>query len=147
MRRSAIPAAILVAVAIGNRAVVATTDLSAWELGGFGMFSTLDAPHTRLLRATITMPDGGTATVTELGGQDELAQQLRVWPTRDRAQRLAQGLASMAFESAEEQAVPAAAGVQPQSVRVELFSLVPQADSTDGSATLGLELIIEASSS
>ena len=45
--RSAVPAALLVTVALGQIVLARTVDLSPWKGGGFGMFATLDGTASR----------------------------------------------------------------------------------------------------
>lgn len=90
--RALLPALLLVVIALTNRVVVARTDLSPWELGGFGMFSTTDAPRHRVLRVTGETAERATVVLDPGPGSREAIDELLVFPTEARSASLAQTL-------------------------------------------------------
>lgn len=50
--------ALLTVVALAQIGIAASTDLTPWKGGGFGMFSTLDGTGSRQLRITLIGPEG-----------------------------------------------------------------------------------------
>src|SRR5262245_54571930 len=56
-----IPLALLIAVAIGQIALVRVAALTAWKGGGFGMFSTLDHGAFRRIDIVVDAPDRSEA--------------------------------------------------------------------------------------
>jgi hypothetical protein len=95
-RRSALWAAVapLVLVAVAGRHVQlrASSDLTAWKGGGFGMFSTVDSPGTRLVRVEVTS-EWGRLSVAMPADLKDLAGEVRAAPSPARMSALAQALA------------------------------------------------------
>jgi hypothetical protein len=54
---AALPAALLVVVAVGQLVLAHTRGLSAWKGGGFGMFASLDARPFRYVRVFVEAPE------------------------------------------------------------------------------------------
>ena len=54
--RTAIPAALLLAVAVSQVVLVRVADLSPWKGGGFGMFATTDGTAFRYVRLFVDAP-------------------------------------------------------------------------------------------
>jgi len=145
MKRCLIPAVILLIASLGNRLVVAGTELSPWDLAGFGMFSSIDAPHTRIVRVTVESPTGETALLMDLAHNPELVDQLRVWPNTQRAQALATQLQLGSFSMDNGTAFPDSAGDQPASVKVEVFSTHRIGEASDPKQTqLETKRLVEA---
>ena len=92
MRRSRLlpyfPPALLVVVAVVQFAVAQTTSLSAWKLGGFGMFSTSNSTVSRSLRVTLDTEGGLFMVPGPLGSAWDLT-----WP-RGSVLRAAAGAAA-----------------------------------------------------
>ena len=86
--RVAAPSALLVAIAVGQFALAWRADLSPWKGGGFGMFSTLDAPGFRDVRIVVHAP-GRSETLTIAPSQDDVAARAATLPTNARLWRLA----------------------------------------------------------
>lgn len=63
-----VPPALLLLVAVAQFAVAKTTTLSAWKLGGFGMFSTSNSSSFRVLRVTLD-GDGGRYVIPDDPGE------------------------------------------------------------------------------
>lgn len=80
---AAVPSALLCAVATFHLCGVVFADLSAWKGGGFGMFSTVDAPHARFLRISLITEDGETVIVTPPRWAKEV-RKIRTMPTAPR---------------------------------------------------------------
>ena len=55
---SSLAPGLLVLVACVQLTLVRTSDLTAWKGGGFGMFSTYDAPTSRALRLVLLTEEG-----------------------------------------------------------------------------------------
>ncbi len=109
-RAHLLPAALLVVLAFGNRVITNQSDLSPWELGGFGMFSTIDSPQSRLVLLEGTTLDGERLVLEAPAEVAESIQQLRVWPTLDRTDHVRLQLESFRWARKEEVAVIDAAG-------------------------------------
>ncbi len=90
--RVILPALLLLAVGIMNRVAVAQTNLSAWELGGFGMFSTTDSPGQRVVRLTAQTDSGATVVLLPGGEFAEAIDKLQVLPSDGRSTSLAVAL-------------------------------------------------------
>lgn len=95
-RRLAMWAAVapLVLVAVAGRHVQlrASSDLTPWKGGGFGMFSTVDSPGSRLVRVELTSEWGRLPVAVPADLQD-LAAEVRAAPSQARMATLAQALA------------------------------------------------------
>ena len=116
-------AVLLAGIAVGNRAVVATGTLSPWDLGGFGMFASIDSPGSRVLRVTAIGPDGHERLVqvpTEAGAIED---RLRVWPTDERMLALADRLEQLTFSVEGEVCVRDDLGTELVVRRVEVLKL------------------------
>lgn len=88
-----VPAIVLAAVAVGQMVVARTSDLSPWKGGGFGMFSTIDSPGARVLRAFLVR-GGEEIPVRVPGALRELASEVRTHPSQERLDELAESLAA-----------------------------------------------------
>lgn len=83
--------ALLLGVAGWHSYQVAANDLTAWEGGGFGMFSTVDKRQVRFVRCELITATG--AVRARLPGHlDTYVEQLRALPTQERADELAEYL-------------------------------------------------------
>jgi hypothetical protein len=83
---------LLVAVALGQFWLAWTVGLSPWKGGGFGMFSTVDAPSARFLRAHLLRASEEIPVLIPEGLQS-LALETRTLPRREGLTRLAERLA------------------------------------------------------
>jgi len=86
----AVPA-LLCAVAAAQLYLVEHRSLSRWKGGGFGMFSTVDSPSARFLRVYL-MSDSGEVPVLIPSEVRELSQKVRVMPSKQRLEELADTL-------------------------------------------------------
>lgn len=86
------PLALVFGVAL-QRYNVHVHDQSAWAGGGFGMFSTVDAPDARARRAYV-LTDRGPALIVE----PEVGMPLRLLYTQPRTARMAQAARSLAHQ-------------------------------------------------
>ena len=117
--RVALPAVLLVGIAMTNRVVVAQTNLSPWDLGGFGMFSTIDAPANRVVRLTAETEQGPTVELIPGVEFAEAIDALQVFPTDGRATSLADDLRGERWEvDGDDEAEPAGDGVALGNVQV-----------------------------
>lgn len=84
--------ALLATVAFVQKSASRKFSLSPWKGGGFGMFSTVDAPAARFLRIYLVTSQGKTQVKCPswLGN---LATEVRTIPTKNRILRLARELA------------------------------------------------------
>lgn len=104
-RLSALPALLLVAVAIGQIALARTLNLSAWSGGGFGMFSTTDSPARRHLHAWAIRP--GLRSELEIPDDFEMpARRALALPVESRLRPLAETLARIEQEWGDPDAAP-----------------------------------------
>ncbi|NUN49180.1 MAG: hypothetical protein HUU15_10170 [Candidatus Brocadiae bacterium] len=87
----AFPSLLLIAVAVFQMVRAGTLQQSAWKGGGFGMFSTSDAPSARFLRCWVRTPEGEVRVETPPDFQ-ELARLARTVPTRENLERLGRSL-------------------------------------------------------
>lgn len=87
-----VPPALLVVVAGTQLFSARTAWLTPWKGGGFGMFSTVDAPHARFVRVVLETPRG-EQRVPLPDAHREDAGVLRAAPTQARADALATALA------------------------------------------------------
>jgi hypothetical protein len=83
---------VLLAVAGRHVQLRVSSDLTPWKGGGFGMFSTVDSPGTRLVRVEVTTELGRLPVAMPAGLQD-LAAEVRAAPSSGRTAELAQALA------------------------------------------------------
>jgi hypothetical protein len=84
---------LLCAVVLVQRIEVHLVDLSPWKGGGFGMFSTVEAPSARFLRVYLHTQDGDHL-VTLPRALASRARELRTAPTLERAKDLARAAAA-----------------------------------------------------
>ncbi len=70
-----LPPLLLAVVAVAQFAVANTTPLTAWKLGGFGMFSTSNNASYRVLRVTLETDDGAYVVPGPVGSSWTLT-----WP-------------------------------------------------------------------
>ncbi len=85
--------ALLAAVALVQAGQTARLDLSPWKGGGFGMFSTVDAPKARFVRLYLETP-GGEVPVPPPADLARSFRELQTLPTERRLARLATQLAA-----------------------------------------------------
>ena len=85
--------ALLAAVALVQAGQTARLDLSPWKGGGFGMFSTVDAPKARFLRLYLETP-GGEVPVPPPAELARSFRAVQTLPTDRRLARLAARLAA-----------------------------------------------------
>ena len=81
--RAGLPSVLLVVVALVQCTLARRADLSPWKGGGFGMFSTLDAPGFRDVRIVVHGP-GRSETLAVAPSQDDLAARAATLPTNAR---------------------------------------------------------------
>jgi hypothetical protein len=86
-----IPSLLLVGIASAQIVAARSTLLTPWKGGGFGMFSTVDAPHARFVRIILETPDGEKRVPVPDTWREEAAV-LRAVPTQARADQLAGAL-------------------------------------------------------
>jgi hypothetical protein len=129
--RALIPAALLLVVAMTNRVVVTQTDLSPWELGGFGMFSTNDAPQHRVLRLTAATEAGATVALEPGRNTREAIDELLVFPTEGRSNSLAESLRRRRWIVEGDEAVVGGGGVRLNNVEVVVGRIAFDADTQE----------------
>jgi hypothetical protein len=95
-RGALVPPLLLISVATAQLITARTSLLTPWKGGGFGMFSTVDAPHTRFLRIALETPDGDRRVSLPESWREEAAV-LRAAPTQARVEALAATLASQTW--------------------------------------------------
>ena len=83
-----VPPVFLLLVAVAQFAVAKTTPLTAWKLGGFGMFSTTNHPVSRVLRVTLET-DEGLFVVPDSPGETRTL----TWPRRAALRQMARNAA------------------------------------------------------
>jgi hypothetical protein len=93
IKRHYMPAVLLTVVAFSQLAMRGLTTLSPWKGGGFGMFSAVDDPQTRNVGATLDLSET-TFTLQIPESLHNLRKQLQTYPTKSRAEELAQHLAA-----------------------------------------------------
>ena len=86
--RVVVPGVLLVATAAAQMSAAHASTLSAWKGGGFGMFSTLDAPGFRDIRIRVEAP-GRSEMVAVSPSLEDAAARAAAWPTDARLRRLA----------------------------------------------------------
>lgn len=101
---------LLAALALSQIYLVRTVSLSPWAGGGFGMFSTPDAPRSRTVRAYVLTP-GVRREVEIPGSLRDAALRAAALPTDSR-------LVALALEIAE---VPTPEDTQPRAVVIEVW--------------------------
>lgn len=87
---------LLLVVAAGQSYLVETQNLTQWEGGGFGMFSTVDKRQARFVRCYLLTPAGEVLVKTPAYA-DEYLLMLQAMPTQARAARLAESLAGQSW--------------------------------------------------
>ena len=89
-----LPPALLVLVAANQFRLAHTEDISPWSGGGFGMFSSTDAPNNRHLHAFVQ--NEGIRREVAIPAELEVAvRRATTLPTRRRLERLGEQLASL----------------------------------------------------
>jgi hypothetical protein len=89
-----LPACVLVLVAANQHRLAHTEDISPWSGGGFGMFSSTDAPNNRHLHAFVQ--NEGIRREVAIPAELEVAvRRATTLPTRRRLERLGEQLASL----------------------------------------------------
>lgn len=91
-----VPAAVLAAVAVGQMVVAYSSDLSPWKGGGFGMFSTIDSPGARVVRAFL-LREGEQLPVVMPDALREFEMEARTHPSQKRLDEIAKRLAAGAW--------------------------------------------------
>lgn len=128
-RLSALPALLLVAVAITQIALARSAHLSAWSGGGFGMFSTTDSPARRHLHAWAIRP--GLRSELEIPEQLEVpVRRALALPTDARLRPVAEALAQIEAEAGDPDAAPV------ESILLQVFRVEYDADLIPGGELL-----------
>lgn len=110
--------AVLLAVAATQIYHVQRHGLCPWRGGGFGMFSTIDVPELRMLRAYLVV-DGEEVPMTVPEDLAKLNAAARILPTPKNLTRLGSALLHIVRSSAGER--PEGAKKAQMSVRVEVW--------------------------
>lgn len=118
--RALLPAVLIIVIGLTNRVVVATTDLTPWDLGGFGMYSTIDAPRARVVRLTGEAPTGQRIVLRVDSTDYEEIQRLQVMPSRARARAVADRLVRERWIVNEGEATPGFGGELITAIEVEV---------------------------
>lgn len=105
-----LPVILLTALALSQIYLVRTASLSPWAGGGFGMFSTPDAPRSRVVRAYVLTP-GVRREVEIPGSLRDAALRTAAMPTDSR-------LAALAYKIAE---IPTPEVARPHAVAIEVW--------------------------
>ncbi|WP_420456142.1 hypothetical protein [Rubrivirga sp.] len=79
-----VPPILLAVIAVAQFAVAKTTPLTAWKLGGFGMFSTSNHPVSRVLRVAVETDEGVFVVPDAPGPTNTLT-----WPRRPALRQVA----------------------------------------------------------
>jgi hypothetical protein len=120
-RLSALPALLLVAVAVTQIALAHRAHLSAWSGGGFGMFSTTDSPARRHLHAWAIRP--GLRSELEIPEQLEVpVRRALALPTDARLRPVAEALTRIEAEEGDPDAAPV------ESIFLQVFRVEYDAD-------------------
>ena len=90
--RAAAAPAVLVLVLVSHVALRSSSDLTPWKGGGFGMFSTIDSPATRIVRVELET-DVGTVPVAVPSRLKDLVGAAKSAPSPGRLEHLAAVLA------------------------------------------------------
>jgi hypothetical protein len=109
--------AILLAIAGLQLYQVRVNELAPWKGGGFGMFSTVDGPRRRIVRAYLVDDEGDEMPLRVPKRLERLSWEVRSIPTPDRVSNLAQEIAAEFNQSAAK----AGAMVRGRHVRVEVW--------------------------
>ena len=86
-----LPAVLMSAVAIMQLVLAATTNISPWKGGGFGLFSTLDGKLERRVRIFVESP-GRSEELEIAPSQKILAERARLFPSDSMLLSLAQAV-------------------------------------------------------
>lgn len=103
-----LPVGLLVAVALHQQYLVHTQDLTAWKGGGFGMFSTVDELHRRMVFAYL-LTEAGEVAVPLDSHQDAFGRlywRTAALPHGDHAGRLAREVARRDWFTVVDDALP-----------------------------------------
>jgi hypothetical protein len=103
--------ALLTVVAVGQHVLATASTLSPWKGGGFGMFSTVDAPVARFVRAHVVAGSVEYA-VDPPAALAARVRIIRAWPRPGNVDDLARRLARLRWTAADfGHAVPTAAPI------------------------------------
>jgi hypothetical protein len=105
-----LPVILLTALALSQIYLARTVSLSPWAGGGFGMFSTPDAPRNRAVRAYVLTP-GVRREVKIPDHLSDAALRAGAMPTDARLTALARGIAE----------IPTPEAVTPKAVVIEVW--------------------------
>ena len=89
-----LPAALLVLVAANQFRLAHTEDISPWSGGGFGMFSSTDAPNNRHLHAFV-QNEGIRREIAAPADMEVTVRRATTLPTRRRLEKLGEELAAL----------------------------------------------------
>ena len=121
----ALPAAVLVLVALVQITLLQPAGLTPWKGGGFGMFSTVDALNYRVVTIELETPDGAgvlsRATKAEVLGSQR--GRIAAFPHERAARATADALAEERWEIQGDRAVPAVAGHEVERILLEVEHL------------------------
>jgi hypothetical protein len=127
---------LLVVVAVQHLALTRLHHLNPWKGGGFAMFSSIDSPGLRVVRAFLV--DGGRDVPITLPAGDALEEnmsQLRTLPSPSRLGDLAGTLATRSWRITGGVAIPQpGAPVRPSAgtaIRVEVYRIRFYSDTTE----------------
>lgn len=91
---------VLIVIACLQLAIALTTHLSPWKGGGFGMFSTIASPSSRIIRVYLVA--NGTKIPVQVPEQyRKLAAEIRTWPNQKRTDELARALSGNTWATYE----------------------------------------------
>ena len=127
---------LLVIVAINHLVLTKQRHLNPWKGGGFAMFSSIDSPGLRVVRAFLV--DGGRDVPITLPAGDALEEnmsQLRTLPSLNRLDDLAGALATRSWRINAGVAIPqSGTPVRPSAgtaIRVEVYRIRFYPDTTE----------------
>lgn len=91
---------LLIVIACLQLGIALTTQLSPWKGGGFGMFSTIESPSSRIIRVYLVA--NGTKIPVQVPEQyRKLAAEIRTWPNQKRTDELAKALSGNTWATYE----------------------------------------------
>jgi hypothetical protein len=125
VRAAAAPLLLAVVVA-SHVSLRASADLTPWKGGGFGMFSTIDSPGTRIVRVELDS-DLGRVPVAVPARFEDLATEVTAAPSTGRLVRLGEELASQLWAVPRLAPAPGSSAGEDQALRdlaVEALSQV-----------------------
>ena len=93
-----LPAVLMTAVAVVQIVLAATTNISPWKGGGFGLFSTLDGKLERRVRIFVEAP-GRSEELEIAPSQEILAERARLFPSESMLLSLAKAVSRHETES------------------------------------------------